>query len=69
MKILLSMVLPPSRTDIDCRAIFESIQRVGQTVPIVVRHRHNGYKVMDGHKRVKAMKELGHTHIEAEVID
>lgn len=68
-EILLSLVLPPSRHDIDYREVIQSVRAVGQIEPIVVRHRHNGYQVINGQKRVLAMKELGHTHIHAEVVD
>lgn len=67
--IPLSWILPPSRNDIDYRSVLQSVRRIGQIEPIVVRHRHNGYQVLDGQKRVLAMRELGATEIHAEVLN
>ncbi len=57
--IPLTEILPPSRTDIDCRDVQESIAKIGQIDPIVVKRQYNGYKVIDGNKRVAALKALG----------
>lgn len=67
--ILLSMVLPPSRHDIEYKEVIQSIRAVGQLNPITVERRHNGYRVIDGWRRVLAMKELGETHINANIVD
>lgn len=47
----------------------KSIQNTGLIQPIVVRAVENGYEIIDGHRRVEAMKRLGRGQIMAIVKD
>lgn len=53
-------VLPDSKF----RELKASIARIGFAVPIVARDKGDGrFEIIDGHHRVRAMREMGETHI------
>lgn len=52
---------PAKQQDID--ELAESIDKNGLMQPIIVRPVENGYEVIDGHRRVKAMRKLGRGQI------
>lgn len=50
------------------RALAESIRRHGQLSPVLVRAVGEGYELISGQRRMKALKLLGRTHVEAVVL-
>ena len=50
------------------RRLAESIRRHGQLEPVLVRTMGAGYELISGRRRMKALKLLGRTHIEAIVL-
>lgn len=49
--------------------LVKSIQASGLIQPIIVRPQENGYEIIDGHRRVEAMKRLGRGQIMAIIKD
>ena len=54
------------------RALVESLEQDGQQVPVLLERladRQAGeYRILDGHRRVAALRHLGKTHVEAVVV-
>lgn len=50
------------------RRLADSIRRHGQLVPVLVRATGEGYALISGQRRLKALKLLGRTHVEAIVL-
>lgn len=66
-KILGNKTEPIEQKDMD--ELARSIQLTGLIQPITVRSIENGYELIDGHRRVKAMKMLGRGQIMANIKD
>lgn len=45
------------------------IERSGRYPPVIVRRHAGVYQILDGHHRVKALQQLGHTEVRCEVWD
>lgn len=53
----------------DITQLAKSIEQSGLMQPIIVRKAENGYEIIDGHRRVQAMRRLGRGQIMAIVRD
>lgn len=52
--------------DVLLKHVRDSIARIGQTTPIIVTKMRDGrYKIFDGNRRLRALKQLGETTIKA----
>lgn len=58
---------PAEQKDID--ELASSIEQTGLMQPIIVRPAENGYEIIDGHRRVKAMQKLDRGQIMAIIKD
>jgi ParB/RepB/Spo0J family partition protein len=66
-KILGAKNEPAEQKDLD--ELARSIQQTGLIQPITIRAIENGYEIIDGHRRVKAMQKLGRGQVMAIVKD
>ena len=49
--------------------LVQSIQRIGLSFPVKLNIVDDHYEVVDGHKRIKVMKQLGNTKVTAIVMN
>jgi ParB/RepB/Spo0J family partition protein len=61
----------PDHDDED-HALVESLEQDGQQVPVILERladqQTGAYRILDGHRRIAALRHLGKTHVEAVVV-
>jgi len=60
---------PNRMSDVTFAKLVRNIERTGRYEPIIVRPKDNAWQIINGHHRVKALRQLGHKRAECLIWD